>query len=101
VRHVAVLRPGAVGDFVFALPALAALREAYPQAAITLLGRAWQAEFLAGRGTVDAVRVLPVVRGVGAQQCRRRDPAVAAVLENARQTARFLADLNASYGGGR
>lgn len=52
---------------MFALPALAALRETYPDASITRLGRPWQATLLGGRpGAVDAVRVLPTVRGVGA-----------------------------------
>jgi ADP-heptose:LPS heptosyltransferase len=67
VRKIAVLRPNAVGDFVFALPALHALKQAYPQAEIVLLGKAWHADFLRGRpGPVDRVIVLPPVAGVGA-----------------------------------
>ncbi len=59
VRKIAVLRANALGDFVFALPALAALRAAYPHAEMVLLGRAWHAAFLAGRPSpVD--RVVPV-----------------------------------------
>jgi ADP-heptose:LPS heptosyltransferase len=67
VRKIAVLRPNAVGDFVFALPALHALKASYPQAEIVLLGKAWHAAFLRGRpGPVDRVAVLPPVAGVGA-----------------------------------
>lgn len=64
VVRIAVLRANRVGDFVFALPALAALRARYPRARLTLLGQAWHAEFLAGRGVVDEVAVLPPVPGV-------------------------------------
>jgi ADP-heptose:LPS heptosyltransferase len=67
VRKIAVLRPNAVGDFVFALPALHALKHAYPQAEIVLLGKAWHADFLRGRpGPVGRVAVMPPVPGVGA-----------------------------------
>lgn len=67
VRKIAVLRPNAVGDFVFALPALHALKAAYPQAELVLIGKAWHRSFLAGRpGPVDRVAELPAVPGVGA-----------------------------------
>jgi ADP-heptose:LPS heptosyltransferase len=67
VRKIAVLRPNAVGDFVFALPALHALKAAYPAAELVLIGKAWHRSFLEGRpGPVDRVVVLPPVAGVGA-----------------------------------
>jgi ADP-heptose:LPS heptosyltransferase len=67
VRKIAVLRPNAVGDFVFALPALHALKHSYPDAEIVLLGKSWHAAFLQGRpGPVDRVAVMPPVPGVGA-----------------------------------
>jgi ADP-heptose:LPS heptosyltransferase len=66
-RHIVVLRPNALGDFMFALPALHALRGRYPEARITLLGRPWHADFLGGRpGPVDDVIVLPPLPGIGA-----------------------------------
>lgn len=66
VRKIAVLRPNAVGDFVFALPALHALRAAYPGAELVLLGRGWHAAFLANRpGPVDRVVVVPPLPGIG------------------------------------
>lgn len=67
VERIAVLRPNAIGDFVFALPALFALRAAYPEAAISFLGRRWHREFLAGRpGPIDEAIEMPPVPGVGA-----------------------------------
>lgn len=67
VRRIAVLRPNAVGDFVFALPALHALRDAYPQAQIVYLGKRWHRDFLSGRpGPWDEVIALPAIPGVGA-----------------------------------
>ncbi len=60
VHRIAVLRATAIGDFVFALPALDALRAAYPAAEITLLGREWHRRLLAGRpSAVDSVIALP------------------------------------------
>lgn len=68
VASIAVLRPNQIGDFMFALPALAALRETYPAARIVYLGRPWHRAFLDGRTPlVDEVVVLPAIRGVGAR----------------------------------
>jgi ADP-heptose:LPS heptosyltransferase len=68
VRRVAVLRCNALGDYLMATPALAALRCAFPEAEVTLLGSAWHAEFLCGRpGPVDRVLVLPRVPGLAGQ----------------------------------
>ena len=67
VSRIAVLRPNAVGDFVFALPALHALKHAYPDAELVYVGKEWHAQFLHGRpGPVDRVLVMPPVPGVGA-----------------------------------
>ena len=49
VKKIAVLRASALGDLIFALPALDALRSAYPGAQLIYLGRKWHAEFLPGR----------------------------------------------------
>jgi len=60
VRRIAVLRANALGDFIFSLPALDALRAAYPAAEIVLLARPWHRELLSSRpGPVDRVIVLP------------------------------------------
>ncbi|MEW9549887.1 glycosyltransferase family 9 protein [Nonomuraea sp. NPDC050783] len=65
VERIAVLRANAIGDFLLAVPALEALKAAYPDAGLTLLGLPWHAGFLAGRpGPVDEVIALPPVTGV-------------------------------------
>ena len=74
VKRIAVLRAGALGDFMVILPALHALRNTYPQAEIVLLGRRWQQEFLvAGRSPVDRVEVVPVKHGVGHEYGQHED----------------------------
>ena len=68
VRRVAVLRCNALGDYLMATPALAALRARFPDAEVTLLGARWHERFLTGRpGPVDRVRVLPRVDGLAGQ----------------------------------
>lgn len=60
VERIAVLRANAIGDFVFGLPALEALRAAYPNAHILLLGLDWHVHFLHDRpGPWDEVMALP------------------------------------------
>lgn len=67
VRKVAVLRPNAVGDFMFCLPALHALKHSYPEAEIVYLGLQWHADFLAERpGPVDRVMPIPPIAGINA-----------------------------------
>lgn len=66
VRKIVVLRPNAIGDFVFALPCLHALRQAYEDAQMVYIGKQWHADFLSGRpGPVDRVAVVPPCPGVG------------------------------------
>ncbi|HEX6929420.1 MAG TPA: glycosyltransferase family 9 protein, partial [Gammaproteobacteria bacterium] len=60
VRKIAVLRANALGDYIFSLPALVALKSAYPQAELVYMGNRWHREFLSGRpGPVDRVIVVP------------------------------------------
>ncbi|MGN6546110.1 MAG: glycosyltransferase family 9 protein [Aureliella sp.] len=60
VGKIAVLRANAVGDFIFTLPALEAIRAAYPDAEVVLLGQPWHREFLDARpGPIDRVEVVP------------------------------------------
>jgi len=62
---VAVLRANRVGDYVFTLPALTALKARWPDAELTLLGCRWHAGFLDGRpGPVDRVVAVPPAHGV-------------------------------------
>jgi ADP-heptose:LPS heptosyltransferase len=65
VHRIAVLRANALGDYLFVVPALEALRAAYPDAEIVLLGAPWHAEVLTGRpGPVDRVLVAPAGPGI-------------------------------------
>lgn len=65
VAKIAVLRGGGLGDLLFALPAVAALRAAYPEAALTLLGTPGHRELLRStHSPVQDVRILPYSEGV-------------------------------------
>jgi ADP-heptose:LPS heptosyltransferase len=80
VHKIAVLRANALGDYIFALPALDALRAAYPDAEVVLLGAPWHARFLTGRpGPVDRVIELPPEPGepfLAAMRAERFDLAI-------------------------
>ncbi|MEH1167895.1 glycosyltransferase family 9 protein [Micromonospora sp. CPCC 205539] len=70
VQRIAVLRANALGDLIFILPALDALRAAYPKAEIVLLGAPWHAKLWRDRpGPVDRVLVVPPAPGI-----RQPDP---------------------------
>lgn len=74
IGKIAVLRANALGDFIFVLPALTALRLAYPDAEIVLLARNWHQQFLAKRPSpIDRVVVIPD-GGIGHESERRQDP---------------------------
>lgn len=65
IHSIAVLRANGIGDLIAALPALGALRAAYPAASITLLGARHHATLLHDRPSpVDRVMVVPPCRGV-------------------------------------
>lgn len=65
VAKIAVLRANGIGDFMFSIPALQALRTTYPNAEITLLALGWHKRFLASRpAPVDRVIVVPRSRGI-------------------------------------
>ncbi|VXC34733.1 glycosyltransferase family 9 protein [Massilia sp. 9I] len=100
VKKIAVLRPNAVGDFVFSLPALHALKHAYPKAELVFLGKEWHAQFLQGRpGPVDRVVAMPAVPGVGGLA---DDAADAAAVEHfvARMRDERFDIVAQMYGGG-
>jgi len=99
VRRIAVLRGGGLGDLVGALPALAALRGAYPDASITLLGMPGHEALLDGRpgAPVDETVVLPAHPGV---RDGETDPAAVEAFCAAMRERRFDLAVQA-HGGGR
>lgn len=101
VQRIAVLRANALGDFVMTLPALDALRAAYPAAQIVLLGTPTHAELLEGRpGPVDRVEVVPPSRGVREVPGVEPDPAQLADFRERMRAERFDLALQL-HGGGR
>jgi ADP-heptose:LPS heptosyltransferase len=101
VRKIAVLRAGAVGDLVFTLPALDALRAAYPDAEMVLLGKPWMEALFRDRpAPVDRVVPIPPVRGVGATECADEDAREIDAFFRAMQAERFDIALQLHGGGG-
>lgn len=97
VSRIAVLRGGGLGDLVFALPAIRALREAYPAATVTLLGSGVHAALLEGREVVDEVLELPAIAGIRGSET---DAAAEAAFVETLRERRF--DLAVQlHGGGR
>jgi ADP-heptose:LPS heptosyltransferase len=101
VERIAVLRANALGDYMFCIPALDALRAAYPEAEITLLARPWHAGFLSDRpGPVDRVVAVPPSRGVREEPGRRDDPSELGEFFARMQAEHFDLALQ-MHGGGR
>ncbi len=85
LRKIAVLRANSLGDFLFCLPALEALRLACPRAEIVYLGKPWHKEFLLGRPSpIDRVIPVPVSRGVRQEEGEH---------ENERELSAFFGEM--------
>jgi ADP-heptose:LPS heptosyltransferase len=101
VRKVAVLRANRLGDFVLTLPALEALKTAYPGAELTLLGLEWHREFVESRpGPVDRVVVVPPTPGVSVAPEAPGDESAVTNFFSAMVKERFDLALQL-HGGGR
>lgn len=101
VRKIAVVRANALGDLIFILPALEALRAGYPHAEIVLLGKKLHREFLRGRpGPVDRVEIVPPYPGVGLADGVEVDPEPVERFFAAMQAERFDLALQFQGGGG-
>ena len=97
---IGVLRANGLGDFMFSLPALQALRAAHPAAEIVLLGREMHRELLEGRpAPVDRVLVLPPIRGVSVPDSQATDGEVAAAAAEALRRERFDVTVQLHGGG--
>jgi ADP-heptose:LPS heptosyltransferase len=98
VSRIALLRGGGLGDLMFALPAVSALKAAYPGSAVTLLGTPAHEALLAATHTpLDDVMVLPAAEGV---RPGPEDPAALATFFGAARARQF--DLAVQlHGGGR
>jgi ADP-heptose:LPS heptosyltransferase len=101
VERIAVLRSNGIGDFVLAVPALQALRAAYPAARITYLGTTWHPALLEGRpGPWDRVVVVPPYPGVrGGDESTRDSPDFRDFVE-AQRRERYDLALQLHGGGG-
>ena len=101
IKKIAVLRANALGDYIFVLPALQALRETFPDAEIVLLGRQWHEQYLSNRpGPVDRVIVVPLYPGISEREGYVPDEEVLSAFFAEMQTEQF--DLAFQlHGGGR
>lgn len=64
-RKIAVLHGKALGDFIVTLPALAAIKQTYPDTELTLLTLPWLKGFLSGRSSpIDRIILLPALSGL-------------------------------------
>jgi len=101
IRRIVVLRGGGLGDFVFAMPALSAVRARFPGARIEVIGEPWLAGFLEGRpGPVDAVTAIPasIRRGLASGVYEQESELNTFVAEVAREPIDIAVQI---HGGGR
>lgn len=75
VKKIAIVRANALGDFIFSLPALSAIKNRFPEAEIVYLGNAWHQGFLEGRpGPINRVVVIPRCQGMPHESYRVENP---------------------------
>lgn len=86
VRSIALVRANALDDFIFLLPALEALRRAYPGARMSLLAKTWHARFLEGRECgLDEVVIIPDMPGFGGDVIQAADGDIRAFFAQMRE----------------
>lgn len=101
LKRIALLRANGLGDLVFALPAFDALRAAYPDAEMALLGAPWHTDLLEGRpGPISRVITAPVSRGVRGDERTPDDERELETFFAAMRSLRFDLALQL-HGGGR
>ena len=72
-RRVAIFRPGRMGDFVCATPALRALRLAMPEAEITYIALAYSEELVERSDSLDRFALFPAFPVSPSSSLRRGD----------------------------
>jgi ADP-heptose:LPS heptosyltransferase len=101
VRKIAVLRANALGDFIFSLPALEALKRHFHRAELVYLGRNWHREFLQDRpGPVDRVVAVPPCQGMQNDSDRMPDPQTVATFSSDMRREAFDIVFQMHGGGG-
>lgn len=99
VRNVLVLEPWFIGDLVLATPILRALREKFPEARITLLGKQHAVELLENSGLIDDIIVFDLPWTASGTTTkydpRRYDPAQWKALADELRKRRFDLTLDA------
>lgn len=101
VEKIAVVRANAMGDFLFSLPALEAVKRRYPDAELVYLGTGWHRAFISGRpGPVDRVIAIPKCRGMPHETDRVQSEAEVAAFFEAMRDERFDVALQIHGGGG-
>jgi len=92
-KRILVVRGGAIGDFILSLPVLAALRRAFPQCPLEVMGYPHIAHLAKAAGLVDAVRPIEA-RALAGFFARNGDldPALSAYFAECALVISFLYD---------
>jgi heptosyltransferase-2 len=98
--RILVIRGGAIGDFVLTLPALALLRDAFPETRIELLGYRHIVELAVGRHYAQAARSIEYGRLAGFFNPKSDlDPELAAYFAGFNQVVSYLFDPDGFFTG--
>lgn len=101
IKKIAVLRANALGDLMFVLPALEALKKKFPNTELVYLGNEWHKTFLENRpGPVDRVVVVPKCHGIPHESDRVENEAEVNAFFQSMQEERFDIAFQ-MHGGGR
>ena len=95
-----VIRGGAIGDFLLTLPAVALLREAFPQARLEILGYEHIVSLAASGGYADRVRSIEYAAMAGFVNPKATlDPELADYFGGFQQVVSYLYDPDGFFGG--
>lgn len=98
--RILVIRGGAVGDFILTLPAIALLREAFPDAHIELLGYRHIVEIAVGRWYAEESRHIEYAAMAGFFNPKAElDPALCAYFAGFQQVISYLFDPDEYFAG--